>query len=86
MTALALPVVLVAGSYLGTVSHLLTALEVVRARDLTVAAIVVSESLDAPDLGQTVDMLRAFEHWASIIIAPRDADWDAKELAELVLT
>ncbi|NQE64993.1 dethiobiotin synthase [Caulobacter sp. RHG1] len=85
MTALNLPVLLVAGSYLGTASHLLTALEVLRARGLTVAAIVVSESLDAPDLGQTVEMLRAFERQMSILVAPRDQAWDAAELADLLL-
>lgn len=85
MAALGLPILLVAGSYLGTASHLLTALEVVRARGLLVAAIVVSESLDAPDLGQTVEMLRAFERTAPIIVAPRDADWDASALADLLL-
>ncbi|MBO9544678.1 dethiobiotin synthase [Caulobacter sp.] len=85
MTALALPVLLVAGSYLGTASHLLTALEVVRARGLTVAAVVVSESLDAPDLSQTVEMLRAFEQQTPIVVAPREAEWDAGELADLFL-
>lgn len=85
MTALALPVLLVAGSYLGTASHLLTALEVVRARGLSVAAIVVSESLGAPDLDQTVEMLRAFETQTSIVIARRDPEWDAAALAELLL-
>jgi dethiobiotin synthetase len=83
MVALALPVVLVAGSYLGTASHLLTALEVVRARGLAVAAIVVSESLDAPDLRQTVDMLRAFERRTPILVAPRKG-WDATELADVL--
>ncbi len=86
MRALGLPVLLVAGSYLGTASHLLTALEVLRSRGLTVAAIVVSESVDAPDLGQTVEMLRAFERTAPIVVAPRAVDWNAGELAELVLT
>jgi dethiobiotin synthetase len=85
MSALALPVLLVAGSYLGTASHLLTALEVLRARGLTVAAIVVSESLGAPDLDQTVEMLRAFERQTRIVVAPRNPDWDAAELAALLL-
>ncbi len=85
MAALNLPVLLVAGSYLGTASHLLTALEVLRARGLTVAAVVVSESLDAPDLDQTVAMLRAFERTAPIVVAPRDPSWDAGELADLLL-
>ncbi|WP_297508174.1 dethiobiotin synthase [uncultured Caulobacter sp.] len=83
MAALGLPVLLVAGSYLGTASHLLTALAVLRARGLTVAAVVVSESLDAPDLDQTVEMLRAFERQAPILVAPRDPAWDAGELARL---
>lgn len=85
MIALDLPVLLVAGSYLGTASHVLTALEVLRARGLTVAAIVVSESLDAPDIDQTAEMLRAFERQTPIIVAPRDADWDAGEIADLLL-
>ncbi len=84
MAALGLPVLLVAGSYLGTASHLLTALEVVRARGLTVAAVVVSESLDAPDLDQTVGMLRAFERQSPLLVAPRAA-WDAGELADVLL-
>lgn len=84
MAALGLPILLVAGSYLGTASHLLTALEVVRARNLVVAAIVVSESLDAPDLDQTVEMLRAFERQTPIVVAPR-AVWDAGELADVLL-
>lgn len=86
MTALGLPVLLVAGSYLGTASHLLTALEVMRSRDLPVAAIVISESLDAPDLDQTVEMLRAFERQTPILVAPRDPGWDAADLADLLLT
>jgi dethiobiotin synthetase len=84
MTALALPVLLIAGSYLGTASHLLTALEVLRARGLTVAAIVISESLDAPDLAQTVEMLRAFERHTPIVVAPRTPDWGATELLDQI--
>jgi dethiobiotin synthetase len=37
------PVVLVVGDYLGTISHTLTALEVLQAKGMNVAAIVVSE-------------------------------------------
>ena len=85
MVALDLPILLVAGSYLGAASHLLTALEVLRARRLRVTAVVVSESLDAPDLQQTVDMLKAFERTAPIIVAPRDEHWNSDPLADLVL-
>lgn len=85
MVALGLPILLVAGSYLGTASHLLTALEVLRARSLSVAAIVVSESPDAPDLRQTAEMLRAFERMTPVVVAPRDERWNAEPLADLVL-
>jgi dethiobiotin synthetase len=84
MVALELPILLVAGSYLGTVSHVLTALEVIRARSLSVAAIVMSESLDAPDLAQTADMLRTFETRAPLVLAPRAETWDASALADLL--
>jgi dethiobiotin synthetase len=85
MVALDLPILLVAGSYLGTVSHVLTALEVIRARGLNLAALVMSESLDAPDLAQTAEMLRAFETRTPLILAPRAETWDAATLTEALL-
>lgn len=50
MRALGCPVLLVGGSYLGSISHTLTAIEVIRAAGSDVAAVVVSESAqgDAP--------------------------------------
>ena len=44
MTALRLPLILVAGSYLGSLSHTLTALDALFRRNLEVLAIVVSET------------------------------------------
>jgi dethiobiotin synthetase len=44
MMALQLPLVLVAGSYLGTISHTLTALDSLYRRDMNVMAIIVSET------------------------------------------
>ncbi len=44
MVALGLPIILVTGSYLGSISHSLTALHVLRARGLMVKALVMSES------------------------------------------
>lgn len=82
IAALDLPVLLIAGSYLGTISHVLTALVALRARGASVAAIVMSESLEAPDLVQTADALAAFERETPIFLAPRDEHWDASELAE----
>ncbi len=44
MAELGLPVILVAGTYLGTISHILTAHAVLRARGLRVAALVLSQT------------------------------------------
>jgi dethiobiotin synthetase len=44
MMALRVPLILVAGSYLGTISHTLTALDALFRRDLSVLAIIVSET------------------------------------------
>ena len=54
MAALGLPVILVTGSYLGTISHTLTALSVIRARGLEVRALVMNESA-----GSTVTLAEA---------------------------
>ncbi|WP_375462580.1 dethiobiotin synthase [uncultured Methylobacterium sp.] len=48
LRALACPALLVAGSYLGGISHALTAYETCRAHGVPVLALVVSESLGAP--------------------------------------
>jgi dethiobiotin synthetase len=61
MVALGLPLVLVTGSYLGTISHTLSALEAVVRRGLTVAALVVNESDTAPvGLDETAAAIRRF--------------------------
>jgi len=61
MSALELPVLLVAGSYLGTISHTLTALDVLTRRGLTVMSVVVSESAASPvDLEETAATIRRF--------------------------
>ncbi|NEU10556.1 dethiobiotin synthase [Methylobacterium sp. BTF04] len=48
LKALSLPAVLVSGSYLGAISHALTAAETLRLHDVALAGIVVCESLGAP--------------------------------------
>lgn len=72
--ALGLPTVLVGGSYLGGVSHTLTALEVLRARGLAVLGVVVSQSADpgAPDFPQTVAAIARFAGDVPVLAAPRD--------------
>lgn len=59
--ALDWPVILVVGSYLGSISHTLTALEVLRARRRKIAALVVSESAGSSvSLADTVQTLEQF--------------------------
>ena len=80
--ALALPTVLVGGSYLGGVSHSLTALEVLRARGLAVLGIVVSQSADpaAPDFAQTMAAVARFAGDIPVLAAPRDDETWASAL------
>ena len=85
ISALGAPVLLVAGSYLGTISHVLTALVALRAAKATVAAVVISESLDAPNLAQTADALAPFLEHAPLFLAPRAESWDAGALADHLL-
>jgi dethiobiotin synthetase len=72
MSALRLPVLLVAGSYLGTISHTLTALRVLAQRNLTVAAVAVSESVTpgAP-LDETVAAIARFADMIEVVGLPR---------------
>ncbi|RAI44304.1 dethiobiotin synthase [Rhodoplanes roseus] len=72
MVAVAAPVVLVAGSYLGTISHTLSALDVLARRGLAVKAIVVSQTADSSiPLDETVESLRAFASGIDVLVVPR---------------
>jgi dethiobiotin synthetase len=85
MTALRLPLILVAGSYLGTLSHTLTALDVLKRRELTVAAVVVSESeATTVPLGETLRTLANFVSGVTLLAVPRlAAGADHPAFAEL---
>jgi dethiobiotin synthetase len=72
MTALGIPLLLVVGGYLGTISHTLTALDVLAQRGLRVAAIVVSESERNPvELDDTVASIARFARGAPVTGLPR---------------
>ena len=72
MAALQIPLLLVVGGYLGTISHTLTALDVLATRHLKVAAIVVSESERNPvELDDTVASIARFAHGAGVVGLPR---------------
>lgn len=67
-----LKVLLVVGSYLGTISHTLSALESLRARGLEPAAIIVSTSLTNPvPVDETVTVMKRFSGPVPIVILPR---------------
>jgi dethiobiotin synthetase len=58
---LQMPALLVTGSYLGSISHTLTALEALQSRGIKVAGIVVSESPASPvPLDETLETLSRF--------------------------
>ncbi|MGY9013501.1 MAG: dethiobiotin synthase [Rhodobacterales bacterium] len=70
--ALNYPALLVAGSYLGTISHTLTAMETARAHAIDIAAIVVSESADSPvPLDETRDAIARFWPETTVLTLPR---------------
>jgi dethiobiotin synthetase len=72
MSMLRIPIVLVAGSYVGTMSHTLTSLEVLVRRNLNVAAVVISESEGSPaSLADTVATLQRFADSIDVVGIPR---------------
>lgn len=61
IAALDIPAILVGGSYLGSLSHTLTAYEALRARDVEIDRIIISESPDSEvPLAETRDVLARF--------------------------
>ena len=74
MAALELPVLLVAGSYLGTISHTLTALAALSQRRLRVTAVVVSETAgSAVPLADTVASIARFADGVPVLGLPQIA-------------
>ena len=72
MTVLRVPAVLVTGSYLGTISHTLTALHVLAQRNVDVNAIVVSETPGSSvSLMDTVASIARFSVPITVVGIPR---------------
>ena len=75
ITQLRVPLLLLAGTYVGTISHTLTALQVLVHRNLDIAAVVVSESQgSAACLDDTVAAIARFSDSIDVIGIPRLAD------------
>jgi dethiobiotin synthetase len=74
MAALNIPVILVAGSYLGSLSHTLTSLDALRRRDIIIKALVVNET-PAPTVSitETVATLKRFAASTPMVALPRSS-------------
>jgi dethiobiotin synthetase len=83
IAALQAPALLVTGSYLGAVSHTLTAIEAMRARNVPIVAIVVSESEgNPPPLAEIEGALDRFAPGIARFTAQRQADFNVGRFAE----
>lgn len=72
IAALDCPTVLVTGSYLGAISHTLTALETLSRRSIAIRALIVSESIAQPvPLVETVDTIARYAHGTTVTALPR---------------
>lgn len=84
MRSLGWPVVLVVGSYLGTLSHTLSAVATLQHAGVPIHAIIVSASAEAPEaLHDTAESLRLFVKDVPIHTLARCASWqDAPSMLE----
>lgn len=72
IAALPLPAILVTGSYLGSISHTLTALSALSVRGRGAASVVVSESSENPvPAEETVAVIARFAHPVPVHLVPR---------------
>jgi dethiobiotin synthetase len=82
-----IPTLLIAGSYLGAISHTLTCVEVLRSRRLPLAAVLVNESHAGIALQPTVETIAAFAAPSAVLALPRDAaDSERHDVYEQVLS
>jgi dethiobiotin synthetase len=85
MAALNIPVVLVAGSYLGSLSHTLTSLEALRRHHLVIKALVVNETPGSTvPMMDTVATLQRFSASTAVVALSRSPVPDNSTFAKLV--
>lgn len=84
--ALTVPVLLIAGGYLGTLSHTLTAVGMLRSRDQELAGVIVNESADQPvSLVETANAIARFVDPTPVQILPQQQSYHrAPDLLPLV--
>jgi dethiobiotin synthetase len=84
MVALNIPVVLVTGSHLGSLSHTLTSLDALRRRHLVIKALVVNETPGSTvPMADTVTTLRRFAGSTPIVALPRSSTATDPTFAEI---
>jgi dethiobiotin synthetase len=72
IVALEAPVILVTGSYLGTISHTLSAVEALVSRGVSIRHVVISESIDQPvPAKETATVIERFCGAIPVFILPR---------------
>lgn len=75
LKALRIPALLVSGSYLGAISHALTAVETLRAHGVALVGVAVSESTGAPTPPETVAAAIARHAGRPVACVPRGGDF-----------
>jgi dethiobiotin synthetase len=85
IAAVGAPALLVVGSYLGTLSHSLSAAAALKSRQVHVAGVVVSESAEQPAPAvETATVLARFLRPTPIVVLPRDSSRAATPLLPLL--
>ena len=81
-----MPAIVVAGSYLGTLSHTVATFEAMQGRGVSVSAIVISESEVSPvPLAETADAMRRLIPGIPVVTVPRLDHWtQAPDLTGLI--
>jgi dethiobiotin synthetase len=84
ISALGAPTLLVTGTYLGAISHALTAASVLDARGVTVLAVIANETSDSTvPLAETCAEMERFLPGIPVLACPRGAGPDHPAFAEL---
>lgn len=69
IAALQVPVILVAGSYLGTISHTLSNIVVLKTRNIKIQKLILSESAESPmPLEETAEAIERFSGIVPVIV------------------
>ena len=85
MTALKIPVLLVTGSYLGSISHTLTAFDALHRRELSVRAVVVNETPGSTvTVAETIGSVSRFAQPIPVLALSRSAGHDAGSQIERI--